>query len=275
MGRAEAPLTPEQQDELYLPLIPDLRDVAREGYGDPGRMKYHAWQSHIEPVREHSLGFRQAQLESGMDGVPGQFITETASDFHDYLLERYLLALARGKVLAPTAETYTADEAGKVLKEMGVDRFTVAEFKDTIRGTEAGVVCDTLAKLNLCCADLFNTGEDYETVMKADTAKLRDEKEYVTEIEVDEVAFRTGSIHYLARYYFKNLWVPSLLNASQENLEFYIRFGQNLTTMGFEQIRSVGEEAVRGIVQVVAELQTRLPILKKFQHRNSRDQVVF
>lgn len=51
MSRVEAPLTPEQQDELYLPLIPDLRDIAHEGYGDPDRMKYHAWQSHIEPVR--------------------------------------------------------------------------------------------------------------------------------------------------------------------------------------------------------------------------------
>lgn len=274
MSRVDAPLTPEQQDELYLPLIPDLRDVAREGYGDPDHMKYHAWQGHIEPVREHNLGFREAQLEAGVDGVPGQFITETTSDFHDYLLESYLLALARGKVLAPTAEIYAGNESGKILRKKGVDRFTVAEFQETIRGTEAGVVCDTLAKLNLCCADLFNTGEDYETVMKADTAKLRDEKEYITQIEVDETVFGIGSLHYLAKYYFKNLWVPDLLRSSRTNLDFYIRFGQNLTTMGLEQVRSVGEEAIKGIVQVVADLQTRLPILKKFQLKEPKDQAV-
>ena len=261
MNRVEAPLRPDQQDELYLPLIPELRDTAREGYGDPNNMKYHAWQGHIEPVTERNLSFREARLNVDMDGVPGQFMTEVGSYFHDYKLEKYLLALASGIVLAPTAVIYAADESGKELWKRGVDRFTIAEFKDTMRGTEAGVVCDTPAKLNLCCSDLFNAGEDYETVMKVDTTKLLQEKEYVTEVEVDEIAFKTGSFHYLAQYYFKNLWVPNLLRTSQEHLEFYKRFGQNLTTMGLEQIRSVGEEAVKGIVQVVDDLQTRLSVL--------------
>lgn len=270
MSRAEAPLTPEQQDEMYLPLIPDLRDIAREGYGDPDRMKYHAWQGHIEPVTERNLGFRQTQLEAGMNGVPGQFITEMGGYFHDYKIEKYLQAFAKGIVLAPTAEVYAANESGKELRRRGVDPFTIAELKNTIRGTEAGAVCDTLAKLNLCCADLFNTGEDYETVMKVDTARLLDEEKYVSGIEVDEISFTIGSLRYLAQYYFKNLWVPNLLRASPANLEFYIRFGHNLTTMGLEQIKNVGEEAVKSIVLLVTDLQTHLPLLRKFQPEDSK-----
>src|SRR5688572_24198929 len=102
MSDRESPLSPKAQDELYMPLVDDLRDIAHSGYGDPGKMKYHAWEGHIVPVREHNLEFRSAQLAGGIEGIPSQFITETSSDFHDYLIEKYLRSLNKGVQLAPT-----------------------------------------------------------------------------------------------------------------------------------------------------------------------------
>lgn len=254
----ERPLPTPEQDERYLPLLPELQEELAAGYSGPERMPYHGWPHHPFSVRDANLAIRKAQLKAGVSGVPSEFVTIFGSLAHDYLLDEYIRMCRDGKPPAPSAELYAAQKSGKLLLVRQVDPLTVAESGQNILGTAAGVRCTTLGMLNLCFADLNGTAEDFETVMKPDTAALRREKEIIEEKEVDELKFGVGSVYHLLRYRYENLLVPRFLIQNPDLLKRFVAMGFNLQQMTQGLALQTGEKSVRIFARGLGSIVERL-----------------
>ncbi len=260
-----APLSPEEQDERYMHLVPEIDAIFQEGYDDT-TLEYHVWTHGLSTFDKNKF-YRDELRALGIPGIPGEFMTHIDSKGHDFRLKKFFDLKRNGNNTYSAAEDLTVSEGSEVLRAFGVDDFTVQEFGDNIIGTKVGVRCNTWGRFTLCAADLRGTGEDYETVMKPDTEKLRVEKENLEEIQVDPARFAVGSLVLLARYHFENLYVPLFLSQSLSAQEFYEAQGSNLRKLGIEAaslVGLVGEEKVNEFLQKLGSQVARLcPITKK------------
>lgn len=254
MKTIDRPLTPEEQDERYLHLIPDIEAEFEAGY-DETLLEYHIWQ-HANNVYEANSRHRQELIALGYRNIPGRFMTFVDSKGHDFRYKKYFDLQKNGDNPYSSAEELSGVEAGHILTSKGIDKFTVAEFAHNVMGTKLGVRCNTMGRLTLCAADLQNTGEDYENTMKPDTEKLRIEKSRLDETLIDPTKFAVGALVVLTRYHFENLFVPRLLSKSPRIREFYFKQGANLRRMAFEQAAlagQVGEDAVNSFLHNLGE----------------------
>lgn len=265
MGSLEKPLSPAEQDARYLSLVPEIEQVFRAGYEDD-RLVYHIW-DHGLAVYEKNAKFRDDLRNRGVAGVPGQFMTHIDSKGHDFRYSKFFDLKLAGDNPYSSPEALTVTEGAEVLRSFGVDDFTIAEWQSHVWGTLLGRRCFSLGALTLCAADMANTGEDYQTVMKPATEKLRLEKEQLEETAVDPTTFAIGSLVVVGRYHFENLWIPTQLSKSPDIKRLHNQQRANLGNMAVEtaeNIGVVGEEAVRAFIGRLGEYGSRIwPLHRK------------
>lgn len=266
MVTPDAPLHPHEQDERYLQLVPEIEDEFEAGY-DETELVYHVW-GHALNVYERTSEYREELRDLGVEGVPGQFMTHVDAKGHDFMFKRFFDLERTGDNPYWCPEQLAVAEGGAVLRSKGVDELTIAEYGNHVWGTRFGTRCNTWGRFTLCAADLANTAEGYETVMKSDTEKLRRERSNLTQTEVDPTRFAVSSLAVLSGYHFKNLRFPALLAQSPAIRSMYDRQAANLRTMALETAASVGvvgEEAVNAFLK---KLGGHAALLSSFTHRN-------
>lgn len=257
--------SPEEQDELYLPLMPDIYDEAEKGY-DP-RLDYHSW-PHGVFVKDRSLEIRDQLILAGAKNVPGIFTTVTSALMHDYDYRLFQWQKRNGTNKHPSAEAMAVSKTTDLLTRFGVDPITIEQTVDPIWGTMLGQRCHTLGRFTLCVADLDNTAADYETEFKPKTEDLRRETEWLGDKSIDPLAFASGSLVVLTRYHFENLGVFRLLRQHTVYLDFFKRQAENLRLLGLEVVSGagvVGEEAVQSFFQKMGDQVARLCLNKQDQ----------
>ncbi len=264
MSVLSAPLSPEEQDKLYMHLVPEIEEAFQEGY-DENVLKYHVW-AHGLSVYDRAETFRAPLRALGLPNIPGKFMTHIDSKGHDFRFKKFFDLEKSGNNPYDSPEELTVVEGRELLTSMGIDEFTIGEFEDNVWGTKVGTRCNTWGRFTLCAADLNGTGEDYDTVMKRDTENLRVEKENLTGSSVDPAKFAVGSLVLLTRYHFENLLIPQFLLRSSLIRDLYAKQHFNLKKLGGEAALAagaVGEEAVNEFLRKLGGHMTRLCPLKK------------
>lgn len=233
----ERRLTPEEQDERYMHLVPDIEAAFQAGYSD--ELIYHVW-GHGLSTYETNAAFRDDMRERGVRNVPGQFMTHVDSKGHDFRFWDFFALKKAGNMKLGQAEALAIHSGGEVLRAMGVDEFTIQEFGHNVWGTRLGTRCSTVGQYTLCAADLINTSGDYKTVFRQDTMKLLEEKTKIDGAEVDELGFLAGSLIVLSRYRYINLSSVARRRESPELMAFYRAQGASLKALGIDLAARLG-----------------------------------
>jgi hypothetical protein len=272
----ERPLTPEEQDERYLHLVPELDARYQAGY-DEIDLVYHVW-GHGLNTFETTDKIRDELRERNVPNVPGKFVTHLDGKGHDYFLRKWFrLMLDIDKNPFSSAEQMHGIESGLMVAELGVDRFTIREHQFDVMGTKLGVRCNKPGPYSLCAGDMSNTGRDYTTVMKPDTEMLRREKENLFQTEVDPLQFMIGSFLVIGRYHYENLGNNKFLQYSPTMQELHDQRRKNLELMFAEiteNIAHIGKAALKSqLSKAFDTVKEKLPALCQTTDSEPKDQV--
>ena len=266
MSTIDRPLTPQEQDERYSDLVPQIDEAFKEGY-DQTTLEYHVWE-HATSVYSKNALFRAEFRRAGFPNVPGHFMTHIDSKGHDYGFKKFFDLKKSGDNPYTYAEELTVVEGGDILlNEFGIDRFTVEEWRSNTWGTLLGRHCSTLGAFTLCAADMANTGGDYETVMKPASEKLRIEKERLEGVKVDPASFAIGSLIVIARYHFENLGMSHRFTESESLNKIHELRRENLGHLlgdVIDELGLVGEQSINELLAKLGKYGSKIwPFSKK------------
>ncbi len=234
-----APLTPAEQDERYLPYLPVVEEALFEHY-DP-RLPYH-WRRHGEETRDKSLYFREMLMARGFN-MPSEFVTVVSADGHDagtFAFHRFGLKKKYG-----SAENYGSHLTTGILELCGTDKYTVEEIRDIQRPTKAGIKCVTLGEFNLCLSDVYNTCEDYDSVLVPKKELLRQEYSLLKDEDLGEDGYTDFTLGILPDYNVVNLDFDGIRELGEEFTKARQKQAENLLRMFTERTRSLGSNSER------------------------------
>lgn len=230
-------LTPQQQDDLYLPKLSTVREALIEGYSP--ELEFHA-PEHEAAVFERANANRQLLLTREVEGIPGAFVTGVSASGHDTGFNDYFSFGLKWKY--GSAEAYAARLTDEVLVREKVDKQTRKEVHDNIFATKAGVRSRTWGQFILCEADLHNTTGDYDTDMAPNTNKLRAEFARLTGTDLGDIGYKLFSLRLLATYHQVNLNFSRIATAGGDFIALRDQMGTNLRKMLEEIASQTGEQ---------------------------------
>jgi len=227
------PLTPAEQDERYLPMLPAIEPVLFAQYDK--KLPYHAAEHAID-VRDRCVDNREMLIARGVKELPGLFVTIMTADGHD----AGTMAFFRGRDKGfDSAEAYASFLTGDILEMCGVDSLTIKEIQSIQKPTKAGIKCQTWGEFNLCESDLFNTSQDYDDIFMPTKEKLRREYLLLKGEDLGEDGYSDFSLRLLAVYNLVNLNFDRIGEVGEEFTRMKQAQAANLQRLFTERVRSM------------------------------------